>query len=201
MHVGDMLLWGLLATGLLTTVLRAGQALHLTRMDTALVLGTMVTGNRDRARSSALSSIFSTGGGSPRLHPLFHAFGMATWWLGALMGIAHGIHLVAVLPSLPGVHPRMASDVTGPSPTRMLEPPGFLALNYRLPDSPRRPSCPHRLWHRPRRVLPGITRADEASPIWVTLTSPHSLPAMRRSALRWVTWVKARGKFPRNAPS
>jgi hypothetical protein len=32
MHVGDMLLWGLLATGLLTTVLRAGQALHLTRM-------------------------------------------------------------------------------------------------------------------------------------------------------------------------
>ncbi|HET9865965.1 MAG TPA: hypothetical protein VFQ06_01640, partial [Nitrospira sp.] len=50
MHVGDMLLWGLLATGLLTTVLRAGQALHLTRMDTALVLGTMVTGNRDRAK-------------------------------------------------------------------------------------------------------------------------------------------------------
>ena len=35
-----------------------------------------------------------------------------------------------VLPSLPGVHPRMASDSTGPRPTRMLEPPGFLALNY-----------------------------------------------------------------------
>jgi hypothetical protein len=47
------------------------------------------------------------------------------------MGIAHtAFILVAVLPSLPGVHPRMASDVTGPSPTKMLEPPGFLALNY-----------------------------------------------------------------------
>lgn len=39
-HAGDMLLWGLLATGLLTTLLRAGQALHLTRMDPTLLLGT-----------------------------------------------------------------------------------------------------------------------------------------------------------------
>jgi hypothetical protein len=50
MHVGDTLLWGLLATGLLTTLLRAGQALHLTRMDTTLLLGTMVTPDRDRAK-------------------------------------------------------------------------------------------------------------------------------------------------------
>jgi hypothetical protein len=47
------------------------------------------------------------------------------------MGIAHtAFILVAVLPSLPGVHPRMASDFTGPTPTKMLEPPGFMALNY-----------------------------------------------------------------------
>ena len=132
MHVGDMLLWGLLATGLLTTVLRAGQALHLTRMDTALVLGTMVTGNRDRAKVIGFVIHFFNGWWIATLYILFfHAFGMATWRLGALMGIAHtAFILVAVLPSLPGVHPRMASDVTGPSPTRMLEPPGFLALNY-----------------------------------------------------------------------
>ena len=47
------------------------------------------------------------------------------------MGMAHtAFILVAVLPFLPGLHPRMASDSTVPRPTRMLEPPGFLALNY-----------------------------------------------------------------------
>jgi len=31
---------------------------------------------------------------------------------------------------LPGLHLRMASEQRGPEPTRQLEPPGFLALNY-----------------------------------------------------------------------
>jgi hypothetical protein len=31
---------------------------------------------------------------------------------------------------VPGLHPRMASEEQGPSVTRQLEPPGFLALNY-----------------------------------------------------------------------
>ena len=31
---------------------------------------------------------------------------------------------------MPGVHPRMASELRGPTVARQLEPPGFLALNY-----------------------------------------------------------------------
>jgi hypothetical protein len=31
---------------------------------------------------------------------------------------------------LPAMHPRMASEQDGPTPTRQLEPPGFMALNY-----------------------------------------------------------------------
>lgn len=132
MHVGEMLLWGLLATGLLTTLLRAGQALHLTRMDPTLLLGTMVTPDRDWAKFIGFLIHFFNGWWIALLYMLFfHAFGIATWWLGALMGIAHtAFILIAVFPSLPSVHPRMASDATGPRPTRMLEPPGFLALNY-----------------------------------------------------------------------
>jgi hypothetical protein len=43
----------------------------------------------------------------------------------------HGLFvLLAVMPMLPGLHPRMASEQRGPEPTRQLEPPGFLALNY-----------------------------------------------------------------------
>ena len=40
------------------------------------------------------------------------------------------IVVVAILPLLPGIHPRMVSDFRGPEPTRLLEPPGFLAANY-----------------------------------------------------------------------
>jgi hypothetical protein len=34
---------------------------------------------------------------------------------------------------VPGLHPRMASEQQGPTVTRQLEPPGFLALNYGMP--------------------------------------------------------------------
>lgn len=132
MHVHDVLLWGLLATGLLTTLLRASQAFHLTRMDTTLLLGTMVTADRDRAKVIGFIIHFLNGWWIASLYAaFFHGFGIATWWLGALMGLAHtAFILVAVLPLLPGLHPRMASDFRGPEPTRLLEPPGFLALNY-----------------------------------------------------------------------
>jgi hypothetical protein len=43
----------------------------------------------------------------------------------------HGLFvLAAAMPALPALHPRMASEQRGPEPTRQLEPPGFLALNY-----------------------------------------------------------------------
>ena len=80
MHVGDTLLWGLLATGLLTTLLRAGQALHLTRMDPTLLLGTMVTPHRDRAKIIGFVIHFFNGWWIAVIYVLFfHAFGTATW--------------------------------------------------------------------------------------------------------------------------
>lgn len=132
MKIPDLLLWGLLATGLLTTLLRLSQAVHLTRMDVPFLLGTMVTADRDRAKVIGFVIHFINGWVFALLYvAFFHAFGFATWWLGAVMGLAHGIFvLVVILPLLPGVHPRMASDHQGPEPTRLLEPPGFLALNY-----------------------------------------------------------------------
>lgn len=132
MHMADIVLWGLLATGLLTTLLRIGQALHLTRMDTTFLLGTMITPNRDHAKAIGFGIHFFNGWWIAMVYAaFFHGFGLATWWLGALMGIAHAAFiLVAVLPWLPAIHPRMASDFRGPEPTRLLEPPGFLALNY-----------------------------------------------------------------------
>jgi hypothetical protein len=50
---------------------------------------------------------------------------------GALLGLGQALFvLITVMPILPSLHPRMASEHQGPEPTRALEPPGFLALNY-----------------------------------------------------------------------
>ncbi len=38
--------------------------------------------------------------------------------------------LAVAMPLLPALHPRMASEQQGPTPTMQLEPPGFLALHY-----------------------------------------------------------------------
>lgn len=132
MKIPEILLWGLLATGLLTTLMQASRALHLTRMDVPFLLGTMITPNRDRAKIIGFVIHFINGWWMAILYAaFFHGLGLATWWLGGLMGLAHALFvLIVVLPLLPGLHPRMASDFHGPEPTRLLEPPGFLALNY-----------------------------------------------------------------------
>ncbi|HET6869934.1 MAG TPA: hypothetical protein VFH80_28735, partial [Solirubrobacteraceae bacterium] len=63
---------------------------------------------------------------------IFSAIGHSGWWLGAAFGLAHGLFagtaLVNVL--LPLMHPRMgtASSAAGDRP--LLEPPGFMMLNY-----------------------------------------------------------------------
>jgi hypothetical protein len=132
MRIGEVLLWGLLATGLLTTILRASQAFHFTRLDMPFLLGTMFTPDRDRAKVIGFMVHFFNGWWMALLYAaFFHAFGWATWWLGALMGLAHAAFvLIVVLPILPGAHPRMASEFHGPEPTRLLQPPGFLGLHY-----------------------------------------------------------------------
>jgi hypothetical protein len=55
----------------------------------------------------------------------------ATWWLGALFGLAHVVVALTILvPLLPGIHPRMASPRAGPASRSVLEPPGLVGLNY-----------------------------------------------------------------------
>ena len=79
MKIPDILLWGLLATGLLTTLLRASQALHLTRMDVPFLLGTMVTPDRDRAKVIGFVIHFINGWWMAFLYAaFFHAFGFAS---------------------------------------------------------------------------------------------------------------------------
>jgi uncharacterized membrane protein YagU involved in acid resistance len=124
--------FGLLATSGLTAVMIAAQLAGLTRLDLPLVLGTLVTPDPDRARVAGFFIHLGVGQafalGYTATFALLHR---ATWWLGALLGLLHvAVALMALLPLLPGVHPRMSSSRAGPASTAVLEPPGLLALNY-----------------------------------------------------------------------
>jgi hypothetical protein len=122
----------LAATVLLTTVMRFAQALGYTRMDLPLMLGTLLTPDRDRAKVQG-SLVHMVNGWlfAWAYIALFRAWRRSGPLTGAIVGLAHGLFvLTSVIPVLPGAHRRMASDFTGPQPTTRLEPPGFLALNY-----------------------------------------------------------------------
>lgn len=132
MNLGSILLWGSLATVVLTTIMAGSVGLGLTRMSMPFLLGTMFTPNRDRANLVGFGVHLLNGWAFALIYALaFESWGRATWWLGAGIGLVHGLFiLVTVLAVLPGLHPRMASERHGPTPTRQLQPPGFMALNY-----------------------------------------------------------------------
>ena len=132
MNLPSILLWGFAATVVLSALTIAAQSLGLTRIDIPFILGTMFTADRDRAKVLGLVAHLINGWIFALVYALFFEnTHRATWWFGALIGVMQGvIVVVALLPLLPGVHPRMVSDFRGPEPTRLLEPPGFLATNY-----------------------------------------------------------------------
>ena len=126
------LVWGFAATAVLTTLMAGSEGFGITRMNIPHMLGTMFTPNRDRAKVYGAGLHFLNGWAfSIAYVAAFHAAHIFTWWFGALLGILHGAFVAAVaLPVMPGVHPRMASELRGPTVGRQLEPPGFMALNY-----------------------------------------------------------------------
>ena len=132
MNLPSILLWGFAATIVLTSLTLAAQSLGLTRIDMPFIIGTMVTADRDRAKVIGYAMHLFNGWVFAIVYALFFEnLHKATWWFGAAIGAVQGVVVVvALLPLLPGVHPRMVSDFRGPEPTRLLEPPGFLSTNY-----------------------------------------------------------------------
>jgi hypothetical protein len=132
------MIWGAIVGGLagtvvLTTILRAASELGLTRMDIPFLLGTAVTADRVRAKAIGYTLHFVFGLlFALAYYTIFVVVDRSGFLLGAGFGLVHalfaGTALVNVL--LPAVHPRMGSgfDAAGSAP--LLEPPGFLLLNY-----------------------------------------------------------------------
>lgn len=132
MNWPSVLLWGFVATVVLTTIIASGHGLGLTRMSMTFMLGTMFTPDRRRAKAIGFFVHFINGWIFALVYAAaFEAMNMATWWLGAFYGLVHSLFvLIVAMPILPSIHPRMAHEQYGPTPTRQLQPPGFLAKHY-----------------------------------------------------------------------
>lgn len=125
-------IWGFGATLVLTIIMAGGQHLGITRMSITYLLGTLVTPNRDRSRVIGIALHLVMGWIFSLVYVFaFHAWGGPAIWKGVVIGFVHaGFVLVVLMPAMPGLHPRMASETSGPTVVRLLEPPGFLALHY-----------------------------------------------------------------------
>jgi hypothetical protein len=132
MNWGHALLWGFAATVVLTTLLSGSRALGFTRMDIPFMLGTLFTENRDRAKWIGFLFHLLNGWIFSLIYiAAFQSTGWKNIYFGALIGLVHVLFVLVVgMFILPSIHPRMANEQHGPNPTKQLEPPGFLALNY-----------------------------------------------------------------------
>jgi hypothetical protein len=132
MDWGGWATFGLGATVALTMMMLLAQLAGLSRMDLPMMLGTMLSADPDRARVVGFFIHLLNGQVFALLYTAaFSLLDLAAWWLGAVFGAFHGLAALMVLvPSLPGVHRRMASERGGPNLDAVLEPPGLFALNY-----------------------------------------------------------------------
>jgi hypothetical protein len=115
-----MSLWGAAVGGLtgtfvLTTILRSASELRLTRIDLPFLL--------HFAAGLLFSMAYYVG---------FVVLDRSGWRLGAAFGLIHGLFAGSALVNilLPIVHPRMGTPMSSIHSTALLEPPGFMMMNY-----------------------------------------------------------------------
>jgi hypothetical protein len=124
---------GFVGTLVLTTGLRAASELRLTRIDLPFILGTVFS--RDRVRAKAIGYLLHFVAGQAfafMYYGVFAAIDESGAVLGALFGLVHGVFAATALVNVlvPALHPRMGSPDTAADSSPLLEPPGFLMVNY-----------------------------------------------------------------------
>jgi hypothetical protein len=102
-------------------------------MDLPFLLGTAFSDDRTRAKAIGYVLHFLVGMGFALVYyAVFLAVDRSGWWLGAAFGLAHGLFSGTALVNtlLPLIHPRMGTPSTTAPSVALLEPPGFMMLNY-----------------------------------------------------------------------
>jgi hypothetical protein len=131
-NLPSILLSGFSATIVLTTIMAAGQGFGFTRISIPFLVGSIFTPARDRAMVIGITVHFLNGLVFAIVYALlFENIGRTGWWIGLAFGFVHAMFVLTIgMAVLPGLHPHMVSEYFGPTPNRLLQPPGFLALNY-----------------------------------------------------------------------
>ena len=131
--IGSALVGGALGTLVLTTVLRGASEFGWTRMDIPFLLGTVVTDRRRKAKAIGYALHFVLGLVFAFAYAAaFTVLGRSSWEIGAGLGVLHALFgsTVLVTVRLPAVHPKMGTPDTAANEVALIEPPGFLMLNY-----------------------------------------------------------------------
>ena len=130
-NLDAVLLWALVATAVMTTIMQGSQGLGLSRLSLPFLFGTIFTGNRKRAVLVGALTYLAGGWFFAMLYFLiFVSIGVTNWWIGAILGGLHGLFLLVSLSPMAQMHPRIASEYDAPASVPKLEPPGFIGLNY-----------------------------------------------------------------------
>jgi hypothetical protein len=131
-HWEHWIFWGFVASIALVSVESIAQSIGVTRLNLPLILGFGLTPDRDRARALGVGLHVLIGWPFSFFYVIAMQFmGGPSWYHGAIVGLAHALVICVIgWQVLPGIHPRMASETHGPTATRMLEPPGFMGVNY-----------------------------------------------------------------------
>lgn len=126
------LVWGTVATLAMTVILEGARRLHWSRMSLPLIFGAVFVGRHDLMSAFGFLAYLVGGLVFAFLYAwLFETAGEAGPWIGLGAGLLHGAWLLLVfLPILAALHPRMATERTGPTRLRRLEPPGAAGINY-----------------------------------------------------------------------
>lgn len=125
---------GALATVAMTALMQMGAAMGMTRMNMALMLGSMFRRDPESARALGMTLHFMNGLAFGVLYALvWWAIDPAdladAWWIGLVFGAVHGVVAMAMMPVMGGMHPRVRGDAfavsEGPGSELRLPPFGF----------------------------------------------------------------------------
>lgn len=128
----NILVWGFVATIAMTALLEGARHLNLSRMSLPFLFGAFVTGDHGRATVYGFVLYLIGGWIFAFLYAwFFEEVSFASWWLGAILGTLHGgLLLLIFLPVMTELHPRMATERTGLTEIKQIEPPGPIGLHY-----------------------------------------------------------------------
>jgi hypothetical protein len=131
MTVTSGLVPSLVATLVFSAIGAGGQEARFTRMSIPYLLGTIFTPAREKAKLIGFFVHLLNGQIFALLYlALFDRLGSGVVH-GLVFGCCHAlIVLTVILPLMPGLHPRMASEHAGPGSGKLVEPPGPFGLNY-----------------------------------------------------------------------